>query len=144
MNKYIFGLLLSLSIFLAAGTVHAQSGTTRVRGNIYDYNNGGQGIGGLNVTVVCNSISKGAITNSFGLYVVDYTASECPAFTPVSATVTFNSQTQSQTVFVSGGNTATIDFYYGSVSVPEFGMIPGIVAAVGSGLGYLGLRRRMQ
>ncbi len=133
-------LLLSTLLFVLPVISFAQSGITRVRGNIYDMNNGGQGIGGLSVNVNCNGNNKTAVTDSNGLYVVDYTQAECPAFTGVSSTVTHNGETQSYTVFTSHDFRATLDFYFGSTAVPEFGAIGGVVAAVGSGLAYLGMR----
>lgn len=119
----------------------AQSATTRVRGNVYDQTSGFIGLGGLTVTVNCNGNIQTRTTDSYGLYVADFSSSACPIYAPVTSTVTYNGQTQQQTVFVSSQNTATLDFYYGSVAVPEFGLITGLVAAGGSGLAYLKMRK---
>lgn len=126
-----------IAFAVAAGSVHA----TTVRGNVYDTANGG-GASGASVSVTCNGIIKGASTDSNGLYVVNYTNEECGQFKPVTSTATFNSQSQSQTVFVSDGFRATLDFYFGAAGVPEFGLIPGIVAAGSSLAGFVALRRR--
>ena len=143
--KFIFSFLLLIAAFVvvSAFPILAQESNTRVRGNVYNMNAGGQGIGGLTVTVTCNGIVKTGVTDSFGLYVVDYAQEECGRFTRVTSQVTFNGEPQSQTVFVSHNFRATLDFYYGSTSVPEFGAITGIVTAVGSGLAYLGLKRKL-
>lgn len=137
-----FLLLLGAFVVLGASQISAQATTTRVRGNLYDMDNGGAAIGGVPVTVNCNGNVQNTSTNGSGLYVVDYPAAQCPAFTAVSASATFNGQPQSQTVYVADVNRATLDFYFGASSVPEFGMIPGLVAAVGSGAAYLGFRRK--
>ena len=142
--KYISSFILFLAVFLIllVSTIYAQEAVTRVRGNVYNMNNGGAGIGGLSVTVNCLGNVQNATTDSNGLYVVDYTQIQCPIFMPVSASVTFNGEPQSQTVFVSHNNRATIDFYFGAVNVPEFGLVTGMVAAAGSAVAYFGMKKK--
>ncbi|MFA6005278.1 MAG: hypothetical protein WC775_02215 [Patescibacteria group bacterium] len=135
-------LFLCLSLLMVPAVLANNPGVTRVRGNVYDQDNGGAGIGGLTVNVTCNGNSRNATTDGNGLYVVDYTRSECPQFGPVSSAVSHNGQSQSDTVYVSDVYTATMDFYFGTISVPEFGMIPGAIAAIGSIGTYLALRRK--
>lgn len=138
MYKHLSTFAISVFSFtLLAGAAHA----TTVRGNVYDTANGG-GAGGASVSVNCNGINKGATTDANGLYTVTYTNEECGQFKPVTSTATFNGQSQSQTVFVSDGFRATLDFYFGAAGVPEFGMIPGIIAAGSSLAGFAALRRR--
>lgn len=132
-----------LTVLLLATTsgVQATSGGTRVRGNVYDQINGVP-INNLTIQVSCNGITKTDNTNSSGLYVVDFTKAECDKYAPVSATGTFKDETQGKNVLVSAQNTATMDLDFGLVSVPEFGMIGGAVAAIGSGLAWLGMKKR--
>ena len=129
------------------GKYHERSNLTVVRGNVYDESKGGKGIGGLHVAVSCVSdknrtISRNAVTDRNGLYTVRYNEERCEAHQPVFATVTYNGQTQTDNVYVSQQNTATMDFYFGSVSVPEFGFIPGAIAAVASVGTFLTLKKR--
>ena len=35
-----------------------------------------------------------------------------------------------------------MDYYFGATSVPEFGVVTGVVAAIGSGLAYWGMKRK--
>lgn len=142
MKKFISFVFAFAAFTFFSYPIIAQEGVTRVRGNVYNMNNGGAGIGGLTVTVNCLGNIQNATTDSNGLYVVDYTHLQCPIFMPVSASVTFNGEPQSHTVFVSHNNRATLDFYFGAVAVPEFGAITGALAAIGSGITYFGLRRK--
>src|SRR5579863_9000264 len=76
----------------------SNSNNTVVRGNVDNANNGYKGISGLTVTVSCLT-NKGNITNTTktdanGLYTVDFPVSKCGPYRPVTATVTYNGQTQ--------------------------------------------------
>lgn len=134
--------LIVTTIALLSFVIFAQSAhATTIRGNAYDTENG-TGAAGASVTVVCNGISQNAVTDSNGLYTVNYTNEQCGQFKPVTSTATFDGQSQSQTVFVSDGFRATLDFYFGAAGVPEFGLIPGIVAAGSSLAGFIALRKR--
>ncbi len=140
-------ILLFLFALMSFGAVHTHAtGTsadkTRVRGNVYDFA-AGNWVEGTNVSVTCEGITLVGTTTATGLYVVDFKKNECPKFALVSATVTHAGETLSQTVQVSNRFTATMDFSFGAVGVPEFGMIPGVVAALGSGVAYLGLKRKI-
>lgn len=151
--KKIIGIL---SLFLALvvlfpGSAMAAGNLTTVRGNVYNLTNGTR-LGGLTVSVSCimrekkngdlKIKTKTAVTDSNGLYTVTYSAERCEAYENVYASVTYNGETKNHSVWVSHVNTATMDFYYGSdpVNVPEFGLLPGIVAAVASTGAYLGLK----
>ncbi|HRN69623.1 MAG TPA: hypothetical protein PLS49_00430 [Candidatus Woesebacteria bacterium] len=116
-------------------------GNTRVRGNVYDQV-AGTPINGLPITVSCNGITKTANTDGNGLYVIDFTKAECDKYEPVSANATFNGEPLSMSVLVSAQNTATMDLNFGLIAVPEFGMVTGVLGAVGSGVAFLGLRKR--
>lgn len=147
MNKgrFFITVLASSAVLLSAATPalannnkgHEKSHVTVVRGNVYDESKGGQGIGSLKVTVTCaenknKSVSATDTTDRNGLYTVAFNSSQCKKYAPVSATVTYNGQAQTDTVYVSAQNTATMDFYFGVTNVPEFGLIPGLIATVSS------------
>lgn len=142
-NISLFTILLTAFMFMGVSDSFAKdsSSTTRVRGNVYDQVNGVP-INGLSISVTCNGITKTGNTDSNGLYVVDFTKAECDKFDPVSATGSFNGEVLNKSVLVSSVNTATMDFDFGLVAVPEFGLIQGAMAAVGSGIAFLGLKRR--
>ncbi|HVA97086.1 MAG TPA: hypothetical protein VND99_05520 [Candidatus Acidoferrales bacterium] len=149
-GRFFITLLASSAVLLSAATpalAHSNNSKgTVVRGNVYDESNGGKGIGGLNVAVTCSdkkgTVSQNTLTNGNGLYSVTFSNSQCGKYSPVSATVTDNGQTQTDNVLVSAQRTATMDFYFGSVSVPEFGLIPGVLATVFSAGSFLALKRR--
>lgn len=152
LNKKVFlGVGLSLSIaasaLVFAPITLAKSDLTTVRGNVYNESNGGKGISGLTVTVSCvgknnKTKTKTAITDGNGLYTVNFKEDKCEDFNPVTSKVTFNGQTQNETVYVSEQNTATLDFYFGSESVPEFSMLTGAMAVLGSAGAFLVLRKK--
>lgn len=137
--------LIVLMLFIVGFVAFAQpsfaADPTRIRGNAYNVNNGTR-VAGETVTVVCNGVTKTAVTDANGLYVVDYTNAQCNQFQAVTASLTFNGNTQSQTVFVSDNYRATLDFYFEAASVPEFGLLPGMFAAAASAGSYLLLKRK--
>lgn len=139
----ILTLLLTSFVFLGAIQAFAtdKETNTKVRGNVYDQT-AGVPIGGLAVSVTCNGNTKTATTDGNGLYVVQFTKSQCDKYAPVSASATFNGEPLSMSVLVSAQNTATMNLNFGMVAVPEFGLITGLVSAVGSGVAFLGLRRK--
>lgn len=136
----LFFFVFFISLFFVS-PVSADENFTRVRGNVYDVANGG-GIGGLTVTVNCQGHVQTPTTDANGLYIADYSHEDCPKFLGVSSSVTHNGQTQSDTVYVSHNYRATMDFYFGATSVPEFGAVGSIVSAIGSGLVFLGIKRK--
>jgi hypothetical protein len=142
MNKHIrtgtFFLTVLASLLLCVSSVHAAD-PTRVRGNAYA---SGDGAPGASVAVTCGGITKNVVTDSNGLYTVDFTNAQCPQHAGVNATTTYNGQSQSQTVFVSSDYRATLDFYFEATSVPEFGLL-GSIGATGTSIAALwALRRR--
>ncbi len=139
-SKFI-GLTVLIVAFVAFIQPVMATDFTRVRGNVYNVSSGGR-VAGETVTVNCDGVVKSAVTDVNGLYVVDYSHAECNQYRPVTATVSFNGQTQNQTVYISHDYRATLDFYFGATGVPEFGLIPGIVAATASAGSYLMLRRK--
>ncbi len=148
--KTLTGYVLLLTSFIILGAINNVDATnkknntntnTRVRGNVYDQT-AGVPIGGLSVSVTCNGITKTSSTDGNGLYVVDFTKAECDKFAPVTASATFNSENQNQSVLVSSTNTATMDLNFGLIAVPEFGLVTGVISALGSGVAFLGLRRK--
>lgn len=141
-------LLLTSFIILGAANVDAANkknntvnSNTRVRGNVYDQT-AGVPINGLTVSVTCNGITKTDATDGNGLYVIDFTQAECDKYDPVTASATFNSENQNMSVLVSSTNTATMDLNFGLIAVPEFGLVTGALSALGSGVAFLGLRKK--
>ena len=136
----------ALLITLAsAPAVFASSNLTEVRGNVY---NGCQGnvcseggtvsnseLAGLTVTVICDTkdtgnklktVSKTALTDSYGLYTVNMKEKKCEGGHNVTASVTFKGVTQTNSAYVAvDALKATIDFYF---SIP----------VTGTGTGYGG------
>lgn len=142
------GLVLAItaSMFISAPVALAKSKSTVARGNVYNESNGGKGIGGLTVTVQCLiddkiTVTKTAVTDSFGLYTVTF-SSDCDQGDPITSTVTFNGQTQSETALVSSTGTETNDFYFGSVGVSEFSGLTIFAAFLISAGAYIFLKKK--
>jgi len=150
-NKNSFlklGLALGIAVPMLISTplALAKSNQTVVRGNVYNMGNGGKGIKGLTVTVQCvfskkKTVIKTDKTDPFGLYTVKFNP-KCDQGSPVTSTVTFNGQTQSETAYVSDVGTETNDFYFGSTSVPEMNGITLSVAFIGSVGLYMFLKKK--
>lgn len=142
------GLLASTLVasFLLVPQSFADADKTIIRGNVYNESNGGKGIGGLTVTVSCagkhTNLTQTATTDGNGLYTVHFSGEKCQEHKPVTSTVTFQSQTQSETVLVSEQDTATLDFYFGSANVPEFNPLTAIAAVVASAAGFILLKKK--
>jgi len=143
--KHIASLFLLSALFVFnvswVSANNSNSTNTRVRGNVYDQT-AGVPIGGLTITVTCNGVTKTDATDGNGLYVVDFTKAECDKYEPVSASATFNGENANMSVLVSSTNTATMDLNFGLIAVPEFGMVTGVISAIGSGVAFLGLRKK--
>jgi hypothetical protein len=146
-GRLFFTTLLTVFVvsFFAAPSAFAASHAsyTTVRGNIYSENTS---VSGIPVTVVCvgrnGSIKQTTTTDRSGLYTVYFNANQCGKYQSVSATLTLDGQTQTQTVTVSSQNTATMNFSCGTISVPEFGLIPGAIATIISAGSFLAIKRR--
>lgn len=126
-------------IFATAVPALAYTHQTVVRGNIYSDNGSVQGIP---VSVTCNRTTINTKTNGNGLYTVSFPANVCGKYSQVSATIQVNGQTQTESVSVSSQNTATMDFSCVTLSVPEFGFIPGAIATLFSAGSFLAIKRR--
>lgn len=152
--RKLFILIFSLAFLFSAAQADAAGNLTVVRGNVYNITNGTR-LGGLTVSVSCvirekkngdlKIRTKTDVTDANGLYTVKFNAERCEAYENVYASVTYNGETKNHSVWVSHQNTATMDFYYGSATnVPEFGLIPGAIAAVSSAGAYFALKRRVK
>ncbi len=141
------------SLFLSAllvvlpivSSVTAQTIDTVITGTVFD--GGGNEVNGAAVTVVCDGNVRNTTTNSSGDYLVTYPSSECVQGDTATASATAPEG--------SGSNTGTVErFTAGSgleldiaiinitLAVPEFGAIGGVLTAIGSGLTFLGLKRK--
>jgi hypothetical protein len=145
MSKVVFiGIsFLILSVSLAVVPLVQANGdnkdVTTARGNLYGDNF--QGVAGIPVTVTCKN-TKTTTTDGKGLYTITFPKSKCPAYHQITATTTYHGQAQTNSVLVSAKNTATMDFSFGSVSVPEFGMFTGGIATVLSAGSFLLFKKK--
>jgi hypothetical protein len=131
-------ILLTAGMFVTASPSFAYTHQTVVRGNIYSNTN----ISGIPVTVSCNGVTQQTHTNGNGLYTASFPPNLCRKYSFVSATIQVNGQTQTESVLVSSQNTATMDFSCNTLSVPEFGLIPGALATLTSIGSFLAIKRK--
>lgn len=94
------------------------------------------------VTVLCNGNSQTDTTDAFGSYLVTFPAGDCPFGT----TVKVSAQKGTKSGVASGtvqGITTKLNLAIVNVSIPEYGMIGGIMAG-GAGIGMIAFARRRQ
>ena len=115
-----------------------EGGITDVAGTV---TSNGSPVSGASVSVNCNGNILTSGTTAAGGYIVQFPASECPdgSTAHVTASKGGGSGSKSGTV---NGLTADINLAIINVSIPEFGVIAGVSAAIlGSGA-FLAMRRR--
>ncbi len=135
--------VLALSIFVSQA--NAQSINTVITGTVRGPEN--TTISGASVTVVCDGNVRNTSTNSSGDYIVTYPSSECVQGDTATATATngdgsgSNSGTVQRFTAVNGLelDIAILDI---AIAVPEFGIVTGVISALGSGVVYLGMKRK--
>ncbi|CAN5191184.1 hypothetical protein BH09PAT2_BH09PAT2_01520 [soil metagenome] len=135
--------ILSFLFFFFASQSMAQSIDTVIKGTVSDSN--GAGVNGANVSVVCDGVTRNTTTTSVGDYLVMFSRAECAQGDNATATATASEGTGSNDGTVQRftfGPGLELDIAIINISVPEFGMVTGVVTAIGSGIAYLGLKRK--
>lgn len=130
-------------LFFFVSHAEAQSIDTIIKGTVKD--GGGGVVAGANVSVTCDGVTRNTTTNGSGDYLVMYSRAECAQGDTATATATASEGTGSADGTVQRYNYGPgldLDIAIINISVPEFGMVTGMVTAVGSGLAYLGLKRK--
>jgi hypothetical protein len=99
-------------------------------------------VAGATVTVLCNGHTEVDTTDAFGSYLVTFLAADCPfgATVKVTATKDNKSGVASGTI---QGITTKLNLAIVNVSIPEYGLIGGILAG-GAGVGMIAFARRRQ
>jgi hypothetical protein len=98
-------------------------------------------VSGASVSVDCNDNVLAATTSNEGQYCVCYASDECSADDTVEVTATKGSSSGSNTGVVENG-WCGLDIAIVDVFIPEFSAIAAGVALIGSGIGFLALRRK--
>lgn len=122
----------------------AQASGTFVQGFVYDSTNGNAPVSGASVFVKCNSTTIPATTNGAGKYSVTFNVSACPENATVTASASKDDLqgTGSDTVdnVTANINIAVVNVF--ATQVPEFGLLTGAAALLGSGGTFFAFRRR--
>lgn len=98
---------------------------------------------GASVIVSCNALSVPTTTDSNGDFSVPFDTDDCAVGDTVTVNASLNGESASASQTV--GNGAVVNFSVirlAPIAVPEFGLITGIVSAVGAGGAYLGMRKK--
>ncbi|MFA6005276.1 MAG: hypothetical protein WC775_02205 [Patescibacteria group bacterium] len=136
-------ILFSLVLIPQASAQPAPVEQTIVNGQVKDGAN--NPVSGASVQTNCNGNVRNTSTNGDGKYQTVYTGTECPVNTVVTAQATAGSQSgggsgQVQEVINTG--TVIINVALINIAVPEFGLMTGAVAAVGSLAVFLKMRKK--
>lgn len=138
-KKYIVLTFVHLGLALALPmSVYAISSTTDVSGVITINSNT---VNGANVVVICNNHSQTTITDSKGFYTVRFSSTDCPDGSKATVAATQNNLGGVVTAPIQTGAIAAFSVNIIDTSVPEFGLLAGLVAAISGGILFLYIRR---
>ena len=132
------------SIFPIAAAVLVLNSTvlaapTDVFGTVTDAN--GDPVNHASVDVLCGTTTKHANTDSNGFYTVNFGNGQCDSGQGVTVNVEKDGNTGSNNGTM-GSSNVNIDVVIQAPSIPEFGLLTGIVAMSGSAGTYLLLKKR--
>ncbi len=137
---------LTLLSFIFISPVQAQTANiTTIRGQILD--DEGQPFKFAKVQVNCDGKTQNSITSGQGKYIAIFAGNNCGIGDPVTVTATKDGKSGSSTGIVQNrrdGRIVDVNFSVVSfnINVPEFGLLPGAIAALGSAGAFLAIRRR--
>jgi hypothetical protein len=97
---------------------------------------------GATVTVLCNGHTEVDTTDAFGSYLVTYPSADCPFGTTVKVTAKKGDKSGVASGTVQG-ITTKLNLAIVNVSIPEYGLIGGILAG-SAGIGMIAYNRRRQ
>lgn len=140
MKRIFLSILVAFGITIASSaSVFAAANTTDVKG-VITVNN--KGISGASVVVVCNSQSLVTTTDTHGLYIVHFDAIDCAIGSKTTVVATQHKLGGVNTGLVTSRAPTTVNINIVNATVPEFGIIAGVVSIIVSGTAYLVIRRR--
>lgn len=122
-----------------SATVSAAPPQTNVTGVITENQ---AAVAGATVTVLCNGHTEIDTTDAFGSYLVTYASGDCPFGTTVKVTAKKGDKSGVASGTVQGVTTK-LNLAIVNVSIPEYGLIGGVLAA-GAGIGMIAYTRRRQ
>lgn len=99
-------------------------------------------VAGATVTVLCNGHTEVDTTDAAGSYLVTYPSQDCPFGTTVKVTAEKGDKSGIASGTVQG-ITTKLNLAIVNVSIPEYGLIGGILAAA-AGIGMIAYARRRQ
>jgi len=124
---------------LVSASVNAAPPATNVTGVITESQ---VAVAGATVTVLCRGNTQTDTTDANGSYLVTYASGDCP----FGSTVKVTAQKDGKSGVASGtvqGITTKLNLAIVNVSIPEYGLIAGILAGT-AGLGLIVYSRRRQ
>lgn len=140
MKKKILSAIVSgfALVMLMPASSFALAAVTDVTGTVTD---NGSPVVNAHVIVICKNVVKRDYTDGSGTYLVQYKSTVCPLGSPISVTAVKGN---------AGGNnygkankvTNKLNVAIVNVSLPEFGLITGIGAAIVGGAAFMFVRRR--
>lgn len=145
--KYIFLSLLIVSALVLPGFVRAESipldERTTVRGTIEDQ--AGERVEGANVRVTCSHNGSentlDTTSDAIGRYKVIFTIAQCDDGDAVRVIAHKDGQSGDETDTIAYGRALVYVVLDQVVSVPEFGLITGLISIAMSGASYLAIKK---
>lgn len=140
-QKLILGLLAVVvaSTGLVSGIANATPPQSDVTGVITENQ---VAVAGATVTVLCNGHTEVDTTDAHGAYLVTYPSADCPFGTTVKVTAKKGTKSGVASGTVQG-ITTKLNLAIVNVSIPEYGLIGGVLAGT-AGIGMIAYMRRRQ
>lgn len=130
-------------IVASTGVLSATAGATPPQSDVTGVITENQvAVAGATVTVLCNGHTEVDTTDAAGSYLVTYPSQDCPFGTTVKVTAEKGDKSGVASGTVQG-ITTKLNLAIVNVSIPEYGLIGGILAA-GAGIGMIAYARRRQ
>lgn len=140
-SVYVTMIILTVSVLLSASSVSAVSPGRAVHGVVRDSAN--DRVDGANVVVSCNGNILNAVTNSIGLYIVQYANLEdCKKHDLVTVSASKGSEAGSNSKDM-GNVQININVRMSAVSVPEFGFTTTLLTIVASATAFIFFKKHV-
>lgn len=130
-------------VVASTGVLSATAGATPPQSDVTGVITENQvAVAGATVTVLCNGHTEVDTTDAAGSYLVTYPSQDCPFGTTVKVTAKKGDKSGVASGTVQG-ITTKLNLAIVNVSIPEYGLIAGILAG-GAGIGMIVYARRRQ
>lgn len=134
----------AVALFILPSFAHAVVNETVVNGQVKDASN--NPINTASVSIICNGATINTSTDASGKYSATFDGTACPEGTTVTVHATKGGQNGSGSKAVKkvyDDGSVIINLVLINISVPEFGLLTGVITTLASTGAYLFLKRKV-